>query len=88
MSDDDTDKVITFTGLGPKQTVVSDNARLQPVDGVVLKVGGMKATGECYFDNPYVGPARIECEAQTNEGSNYSAYFLTDGEEPEIKEME
>ena len=88
VSDEDKGKIVTFSGLGQQQEVVSDNSRLQPIDGVIGKTGITKVEGECFFENPFIGPARIECAAKSAGGDIYSAHFLTDGEAPEIKNVE
>lgn len=88
VSDTDKGKIVTFSGLGQQQVVVSDNSRLQPIDSVIGKAGITKLEGECFFENPFIGPARIECSAKSDGGGIYSANFLTDGEKPEMKEVE
>ena len=88
VSDADKGKIVTFSGLGQQQEVVSDNSRLQPIDGVIGKAGIIEVEGECFFENPFIGPARIECAAKSGGGDIYSANFLTDGEAPEINNVE
>jgi hypothetical protein len=39
------------------------------------------ARGNCSYSNPYIGPARINCSALTQNGQ-FSASFLSDGREP------
>ena len=56
VSDEDKGKIVTFSGLGQQQVVVSDNSRLQPIDGVIGKTGITKIEGECFFENPFIGP--------------------------------
>ena len=80
-------KTITFSGRGQEQQSPSANVRLQPVDGVVSADGIQLVEGECLFENPYVGPARIECAAQSASGLQYVGRFLTDGEEPVMIEL-
>ena len=88
LSDDETGNIVAFSGIGHYQKFVSQNSRLQPIDGVVDKVGIIKADGECFFENPFIGPARIECVAKSDGGGTYSAHFLTDGKAPEIANVE
>ena len=88
VSDDDKGKIVTFSGLGQQQAVVSDNSRLQPIDGVIGKAGIVEVEGECFFENPFIGPARIKCAAKSGRGDIYSAHFLTDGEAPEVNNVE
>jgi hypothetical protein len=88
VSDADKGKIVTFSGLGQQQAVVSDNSRLQPIDGVIGKAGIIEVEGECFFENPFIGPARIECAAKSDGGGIYSANFRTNGEAPGIKNVE
>ena len=80
-------KIITFSGQGQEQQSPSANVRIQPIDGVVLAGGIQLVEGECLFENPYAGPARIECAAQSASGLQYVGRFLTDGEEPVMIEL-
>ena len=80
-------KIITFSGRGQEQQSRSANVRIQPLDGVVLAGRIQLVEGECLFENPYAGPARIECAAQSASGLQYVGRFLTDGEEPVIIEL-
>lgn len=88
VSEEESEEVVTFSGYGPEQEYVSENSRLQPIDGIIGKAGVTKATGECYFENPFAGPARIECEAKGDGGKIYSAQILTDGTPPDITNVE
>ena len=81
------EKIITFSGQGQEQRSPSANVRIQPIDGVVLGGGIQLVEGECLFENPYAGPARIECAAQSASGLQYVGRFLTDGEEPVMIEL-
>ena len=80
-------KVLTFSGSGLKQKKLSENVRIQPVDGVIQKDGILNVSGECYFENPYVGEANIKCVAADASGMQFEGHFLTDGSEPEIKDF-
>jgi hypothetical protein len=80
-------KVLTFSGSGLKQKKLSENVRIQPVDGVIQKDGILNVSGECYFENPYVGEANIKCVAADANGMPFEGHFLTDGSEPEIKDF-
>ena len=80
-------KIITFSGRGQEQQSPSANVRIQPIDGVVLGGGIQLVEGECLFENPYAGPARIECAAQSSSGLQYVGRFLTDGKEPVVIEL-
>ena len=80
-------KVLTFSGSGLKQKKLSENVRIQPVDGVIQKDGILNVSGECYFENPYVGEANIKCVATDASGIPFEGHFLTDGSEPEIKDF-
>ena len=76
--------VITFSGNGRHQTAPSDDTRVQPIDVVILSNGHQPVTGNCMFENPFAGPARVECTAKSTSGATYEARFLSDGAEPEI----
>ena len=80
-------KILTFSGSGLKQKKLSENVRVQPVDGVIQKDGILNVSGECYFENPYVGEANIKCVATDASGMPFEGHFLTDGSEPEIKDF-
>ena len=80
-------KVLTFSGSGLKQKKLSENVRIQPIDGVIQKNGVLNVSGECYFENPYVGEAIIKCVAVNPVGMQFEGHFLTDGSEPEIKDF-
>ena len=80
-------KILTFSGSGLKQKKLSENVRIQPVDGVIQKDGILNVSGECYFENPYVGEANIKCVAADASGMPFEGHFLTDGSEPEIKDF-
>ena len=41
------------------------------------------ATGGCSFSNPFSGPVRIECKAETAEGT-YTFQFVTNGKQPRV----
>lgn len=79
--------IVSFSGAGHLQTAPSANARLQPVDGVILPDGVHYATGQCFFENPYAGPARVECEAEDENGALYTGKFRSDGAEPRIMDV-
>ena len=79
-------KILTFSGSGLKQKKLSENVRIQPVDGVIQKDGILNVSGECYFENPYVGEANVKCVAADASGMQFEGHFLTDGSEPEIKD--
>lgn len=81
-------EIITFSGRGQEQLAPSENTRIQPIDAVVLSGGLVRLSGECLFENPYQGPARIECVAKTPSGVEYVGRFLTDGTEPRLVEMD
>lgn len=80
-------KAVAFSGRGQEQQSPSANVRIQPIDGVVLGGGIQLVEGECLFENPYAGPARIECTARSSSGLQYVGRFLTDGEEPVMIEL-
>jgi hypothetical protein len=80
-------KVLTFSGSGLKQKKLSENVRIQPIDGVIQKNGILNVSGECYFENPYVGKAIIKCVAVNPVGVQFEGHFLTDGSEPQIKDF-
>ena len=80
-------KVLTFSGSGLKQKKLSEDVRIQPVDGVIQKDGILNVSGECYFENPYVGEANVKCVATDSTGMLFEGHFLTDGSKPEIKDF-
>ena len=75
---------VTFSGFGPKQSAPSENVRVQPIDSVILKDGTVQVSGSCTFENPFVGPALIECEAASPAGALYYGHFISDGREPKM----
>jgi hypothetical protein len=79
--------VITFTGRGHEQEASSGNVRIQPIDAVILKRGIVQVSGECLFENPYAGPAKIWCFAKSLLDVQYQVQFLTDGNEPSILDL-
>jgi hypothetical protein len=81
------EKIITFSGRGQDQKSPSKNVRIQPIDGLVLSDGIVRASGECLFESPYAGPARIWCRAKSAAGVEYRGQFLTDGGEPKIMDL-
>lgn len=83
----DDGKVLTFSGFGPNQQKLSTGAVLQPIHRVIQKDGVLGVSGQCIFENPFAGPANVECEAQAANGAWFIGYFLTDGSEPERKEF-
>ena len=74
--------VITFSGMGLGQRSATENLRLQPVDALILKEERVPAVGACSFENPFVGPARVQCSAFVESGELFSGFFLSDGSEP------
>ena len=79
--------VITFTGRGHEQEAPSKNVRIQPIDAVILKEGIVKVSGECLFENPYAGSAKIWCSAKSLSNDQYLGHFLTDGNEPSLLDL-
>lgn len=80
--------VITFTGRGDAQEAPSKNVRIQPIDAVILKKGIVRVSGECLFENPYAGSARIWCSAKSlSNDDRYLGHFLTDGNEPSLLDV-
>ena len=80
-------KILTFSGSGLEQKATSEDARIQPVDRVIQKDGIINVSGECYFENPYVGEANFKCVAVDASGMTFEGHFLTDGSEPEVKDF-
>ena len=78
---------LTFSGSGIVQSTPSVNVRVQPIDGVIQIDGIRDVSGECMFENPYAGPASIECEALTASGERFVGHFLTNGFEPKIMDL-
>lgn len=78
---------VTFSGLGTGQIKPDTDSAIQPVDSVIVafngKSGTTKAVGLCRLANPYKGPVKINCFAETADGS-YAGDFMTDGSEPSI----
>ncbi len=87
--------VITFSGMGSQQIKIGPDSFVQPVDLILVaqlplvgsnKPKQLRATGTCGFENATRGrPTKIECKAQTEEGT-YSLEFLHDGGPPIISE--
>ncbi|MCR9140304.1 MAG: hypothetical protein NXI27_30315 [Alphaproteobacteria bacterium] len=80
-------KIITFSGRGQDQQAPSENVRIQPVDAVILSNGIFHVSGECLFENPFDGQARIQCAAKSVASDEYLGQFLTDGHEPSIMNL-
>ena len=80
-------QILTFSGSGLEQKALSENVRIQPVDGVIQSDGFLNVFGECYFENPFIGPANIKCEAVDATGMQFQGHFLTDGLAPDIKDF-
>lgn len=81
---DDGKTSMSFTGYGQNQIKIDANTRRFDLDAVVLTSGKLPATGNCFFENPFIGQAKIECEAQDRAGKLYKGKFLTDGSKPKI----
>lgn len=77
-------RIVVFSGDGNTQKAPSTNVRLQPIDGLVVNERMMEAEGQCIFENPYIGPARVECFAENESGLRFEGHFLSNGEEPRI----
>jgi hypothetical protein len=82
------DVIITFTGLGTAQIKPDPDSAVQPVDAVIMAIRGKsnastKAVGFCRFANPYKGPVKISCFAETAEGT-FTGDFTTDGSPPNL----
>lgn len=80
-------QILTFSGSGLEQKALSENVRIQPVDGVIQLDGFLNVFGECYFENPFIGPANLKCEAVDATGMQFQGHFLTDGLPPIIKDF-
>ena len=78
---------LTFSGSGIGQSTPSVNVRVQPIDGVIQIDGILDVSGECMFENPYVGPANIKCEALAVSGERFVGHFLTNGSKPKIMDL-
>ena len=74
--------VISFSGMGLEQRSPTEDLRLQPLDALILEGGRVPAVGVCSFENPFVGPARIQCSAFVESGELFSGFFISDGSEP------
>ena len=74
--------IVSFSGMGQDQLSPSENIRLQPLDSIFIDGAGLAAVGFCTFENPFVGPARIECSAYLENGKLYSGFFASDGSKP------
>ena len=79
--------VVSFSGPGQMQKAPSADVRILPVDGVIKPGIAIHATGECLFENPYAGPARVECAARSGSGKEFRGRFLTDGSEPNVTDL-
>lgn len=83
--------IITFSGQD--HAAVGDNAFIT-LDKVIFTLVGMgtppntiAAKGKCNYSNPFNGNhARITCNATTTSGA-FNATFVSDGEEPDVKEF-
>jgi len=85
--DEISNSALTFSGMGQKQQYLSENSRLQPIDGIIIARKPHDAIGSCKFENPFNGPAHIECIAKLKNGEVFSAVFLSDGSEPKINQV-
>ena len=81
---DDGKTSMSFTGYGQNQITIDRNTRRFNLDGVVVEIGKLSASGSCLFENPFIGEAKIECEALDLDGYHYRGKFLTDGSKPKI----
>ena len=82
------DKILTFSGFGSdQQTILPDTSVLQPIKRVIQKDGNLAVSGQCIFENPYAGPANIECEAVASNGAWFIGHFLSDGSKPKRKDF-
>ena len=80
--------IVAYSGLAIALQKPSSDARIQPIDMLIVSGEIIKGSGECYFENPYGGnKARIECDFQPDKGIRYSNYFMTDGQKPDIVEI-
>jgi len=80
--------IVAYSGLAIASQKPSSDARIQPIDMLIVSGEIIKGSGECYFENPYGGnKARIECDFQSDKGIRYSNYFMTDGQKPDIVEI-
>ena len=79
--------VIRFTWRGREQEAPSKNGRIQPIDAVILKEGIVKVSGECLFETPYAGSAKIWCSAKSLSNDQYLGHFLTDENEPSLLDL-
>lgn len=77
--------VITFSGMLKPE--YSNDDQLQTVDAIILNlnIDGVPPTtnevsGECKYSNPYHGQMGINCNATSQNGSEYHLRFRTDGE--------
>lgn len=75
---------VSFSGMGQEQRSPSENLRLQPIDGIVLNGEGQSALGTCSFENPFIGPSRIQCSAFVESGELFSGFFISDGSRPHV----
>lgn len=82
--------VVTFSGAGAPAQGDQASARLDKVIFTLIGTGTepnvLPATGTCTYTNPYAGPSRINCSATTKIG-RFSGTFVSDGEEPDIKQF-
>ena len=76
--------IISFSGMGQEQRSPAENLRLQPLDALILEGGRVPAIGVCSFENPFVGPARIQCSAFVESGKMFSGFFISDGSRPQL----
>ena len=81
---DDGKTSMSFTGYGQNQITINENTRRFDLDGVVVEIGKLPASGTCLFENPFIGEAKIECDALDIDGYHYKGKFLTDGSKPKI----
>ena len=80
--------IVTFSGVD--SPAVGDEASSR-LDGIILSrlsqdkpnPVGIPARGACLYGNPYRGPARITCTAETDQGP-FRASFLSDGKPPRV----
>lgn len=85
--------VVSFSGIGRMQINDDPNKVTQPVDTIIFTLIGMgtapnkvKAAGICIYTDPNAGPVRVSCSARTSQGP-FEATFLSDGQEPIIKQF-
>jgi hypothetical protein len=78
---------VTISFAGPNQTKPDSNSAVLSLETVTVRVeeiiNTFNANGVCRYANPYKGPTKISCRAETPAGS-FAGDFTTDGSTPTV----